>query len=232
MQTQNMKQLYRTIRTRKYNTAAWVGALPCVALFIAMVLLMPTSLIADDERIARVFNFDDLSRVAGARGTIERSDNEICLGVVTRGLPPGAYTLWGIAFDSPDDCTHGGEDIPPLPGRCGPGDDSPAAREATEATGQWMGAFLVGPDGRGHLSSCVELGNPRLDGSGQLLFGDGMDNPGAEIHGIIKSHGEALYDDPELLGWQLTHVAGGCGGPGGGTNVCEDLQLVIWVAAP
>jgi hypothetical protein len=229
----NLKQIYQTVRTRIHDAPALVGAIPCVALFVVVVLLMPISLIADDEPTARVFSLDDFSRVAGARGTIERSENEICLGVVTRGLPPGAYTLWGIAFDSPGDCTHGGgEDIPPLPGSCGVGDDGVAA---TEATGQWMGAFLVGPDGRGHLSSCVELGSP----PGQVLFGDGMDNPGAEIHGIIKSHGAALYGDPELLGLQLTHVVGGCfgpppppDGPGGPNTDCADLQLVIWVAAP
>jgi hypothetical protein len=201
----------------------------CAAGFLVF-LLIPTSLIADGDRTARVFSLADLSRVEGARGTIERSDTEICLGVVTRGLPPGAYTLWGIAFDSPGDCTHGGEDIPPLPGNCGLGDD---ADGATEPTGQWVGAFLVGPDGRGHLSSCIELGAPRLDGFLQLLYGDGVDNPGAEIHGIIRSHGEALYDDPEMLGYQLTNVVGGCtvgpSGPWNGPNDdCEDMQLVIW----
>lgn len=226
----NLKQLYRAIRTRKHNTTALVGVLPCVALFAATVLLTPTALIADDNNTARVFSLADLSRVAGARGTIERSDTEICLGVVTSGLPPGAYTMWGIAFDNPGNCTHGGGGIPPLPGSCGMGDDFD---EATEPTGQWMGAFLVGPDGRGHLSHCVELGAPRLDGFLQLLFGDGVDNPGAEIHGIIRSHGEALYDDPEILGYQLTNVLGGCNfgppGPWNGPNDdCEDMQLVIW----
>lgn len=230
----NLKQLYRTIRTRKRNTVTLVGVLPCVALFAATLLLTPTALIAKPdkdnaggEQTARVFSLTDLSRVAGARGTIERSDTEVCLGVMTRGLPPGAYTMWGIAFDSPDDCTHGGEDTPPLPGSCGPGDDGDAN---TEPTGQWMGAFLVGPDGRGHLSSCIELGSP----PGQVLFGDGLDNPGAEIHGIIRSHGAALYGNLELLGLQLTHVAGACSGPPpppdgpGGSNDCSDQQLVIW----
>jgi hypothetical protein len=203
-----------------------LGFTICAAGFLVF-LLIPTSLIAGDNNTARVFSLADLTRVAGARGTIERSDTDICLGVVTRGLPPGAYTMWGIAFDSPGDCTHGGGGTPPLPGLCGPGDDGDAA---TEPTGQWMGAFLVGPDGRGHVSHCAELGSP----PGQVLFGDGLDNPGAEIHGIIRSHGEALYGDPEMLGLQLTHVAGACVGPPpppagpGGTNDCADLQLVIW----
>ena len=201
----------------------------CAAGFLVF-LLIPTSLIAGGDRTARVFSLADLSRVAGASGTITRSDTEICLGVETWDLPPGAYTVWGIGFDSPGDCTHGGEGIPPLPGSCGVGDDSD---ENTQPTGQWVGAFLVGPDGRGHLSSCVVLGSPRLDGDFQLLFGDGIDNPGAEIHGVIRSHGEALYDDPALLGYQLTNVLGGCNfgppGPWNGPNDdCEDMQLVIW----
>lgn len=230
----NLKQLYQAFRIRKHGASALRGTVHLVALFFAMVLLMPTSVMANDEPTARIFSLDDFSRVAGAKGTIERSDTEICLGVVTRGLPPGAYTMWGIAFDSPGDCVYGGGmGNPPLPGVCGVGDDDVAA---TMATGQWMGAFLVGPDGRGHLSSCVELGAPRLAGFLQLLFGDGMDNPGAEIHGVIRSHGEALYDDPALLGYQLTNVLGGCNfgppGPWNGPNAdCEDMQLVIWPAA-
>jgi hypothetical protein len=189
------------------------------ALLAIIVGAVSGPLLAGGSPTARVFSLADFSRVAGARGTIHRSADAMCLEVKTRNLPPGAYTLWGIGFDNPDGCEFGGGGLtPPLPGECGPGDDG---NPNAEPFGQWVAAFIVGPNGKGHLNACIEPGAP----SGQLLFGDGLDNPGAEIHGILRGHGEALYADPLNLGLQLTHVAGGCNI----TNACNDEQLVIYV---
>ncbi len=205
---------------------------PRMALVAALAIIVGAvsgPLLAGGSPTARVFSLADLSRIPGGRGTIHRSADSVCLEVTTKKLPPGAYTLWGIGFDNPDGCTFGGGGTPPLPGKCGVGDD---ANPAAEPFGQWVAAFIVGPNGKGHLNACIEPGAP----GGQVLFGDGLDNPDAEIHGILRGHGDPLYGDPMLLGLQLTHVFGGCSNvppgvpsPPGGPNVCNDEQLVIYV---
>lgn len=172
----------------------------------------------------RVFDLSDFSHIPGAKATINRMADSICFEVSTHSLPEGAYSVWVQGFDNPDACEFGGKSMsppaqqPPLPGSCGMGD---IPDPATQAFNQWASAFLVGPNGHGMVDFCAEVG---AEPPGFVLSGDGLENPNAELHLILRGHGRALYENATELGLQLTVPSGGCAI----TGACGNFQVAIF----
>jgi len=158
---------------------------------------------------------EDRVKIEDAKSKIVRTDDSVCITTKTRDLPPGAYTNWWVMFNDPANCVNGtgfGKS------RCGSGD--PAAV-------MWATGGIVGPDGVGYFNACINEGEV----PGQLLRPPGLTNANAEIHVIIKWHGDSAFGDAQRLGEQLTSVSGACD-QFAATNYlgmanCPDPQIVI-----
>jgi len=201
-----------------------------IALILAVVgLLMAVPPVYTEPRqhsTSQLWTFPDTDVVADAKSKLTRRDNEICMRIHTRGLTEGAYTIWWFVFNNPEHCTS------PLPvgdARCG-GDDDFANPEVNLAA-LWATGGIVGPDGIGHFSACLEentFPGQKLDDGPGLT-----DAQGAEIHLAVRSHCAAEYGEPALLRAQLTMFGGGCTETGGealgplGTCDCTNSQFAI-----
>lgn len=164
-------------------------------------------------------------RQRGAYSKLRRKKDEICYTIDTRNLPSGTYTNWLAIFNNPDQCSDKPADV--LGGaQCGGPD---FFNPAVQATMMWGGAGIVGADGKIHLSACYSVGEL----SQQVLpfgTGEGLLNPsGAEIQVVVRHHGPAEYENPQLLGEQLNSIQGNCANPQFGIEGfdCVDLQVVI-----
>lgn len=137
---------------------------------------------------------------------LQRIDSGIVIEAETEGLTPYyAYTIWALVFNNPDACVDG----------C---DLQDMGAEGFSAL--WSGVgFVADEDGEAEFTAVMFEGEP----AGEILMGDGLTNAaGAEIHLIVRVHGPAAFDDPELLEAQLTTFGGGCDEFG-----CDDVQYAI-----
>lgn len=142
--------------------------------------------------------------VPGASSKLVRTNRGVSMSLNTNDLSPGAYTIWWLVFNNPDECTN---PIPDTDLLCSPGADFATGVDASVlfATGN-----VVDEDREGGFAAHLKKG----DDSG-ALFGPGLLNPrGAEIHLDVKWHGEVK---PEMMPAQIM-TAGACNGS------CKDLQ--------
>ena len=119
----------------------------------------------------------DNARVKGAYSKITRTEEEVCTYTPTRDLPAGAYTNWWVVFNSPENCS---------------GDGALSNAKCSLSTDRWdpvtnASAFrvangVVGPRGQIIFDTCISV-NGEYD---ELLHGEGLTNPNAEIYQIIK----------------------------------------------
>jgi hypothetical protein len=171
-----------------------------------LAVVPPVSAEQGKHSTSKLWTIADNKAVPGAKSRLFRSDDEICMNISTKALPEGAYTIWWIVFNNPEQCTS------PAPvggARCGSGDqllNTPVNYSAVWATGG-----LVGPDGVGYFNACLKENTlpappqlPDVDGAGL------MDAQGAEIHLAVRYHCEAESGTPALLGDQITRFGGGC----------------------
>ncbi|MCH8893821.1 MAG: hypothetical protein IIB32_10000 [Chloroflexi bacterium] len=174
---------------------------------------------------AVVFDFQDHGGVAimnpKNRGTSDlvRTVDGVSMNIDTTDLPVGAYTVWYVFFNNPAGCSDG---------ECGENDVLPPnVNPEAEVSLAWATGGIVGPDRMGHFSGSIGLG---ADGApGAVLWGDGLTDPmGAEIHLIVRYHGPATFDDPAVLGAELTSVGGSCSGDDvEGGFPCYDTQASL-----
>ncbi len=156
--------------------------------------------------------------VEDAESEIERSAAGISVQIKTRGLPPGAYSLWAII----DDDASG----PPM------GFD----------TGRRAGGAIVDDDGELEFEAFIAAGplpvGTNLNGGDfvTILFSDdnSFDNPlTARIFFVIRQHGPVV---PSMVDEQTNTFGGGCSNDfsaflpnvvptGVGTEVCFDPQV-------
>lgn len=165
------------------------------------------------------------TRVEHAGAELTRSADGLCVKATTRGLPEGAYTVWWVIYNYPSQCNN---PAPYTGAVCGVTD---FANTAVRATAMWAEGKLVGPDGRADISACVNKGEI----TGEILdlgTKEGLLNPrGAEIQMIVHWHGPGHFDEPALLGEQLTHFLGACQDVGGVTPPdCKDMQQIVFPA--
>ncbi len=197
------------------------------------IILSQSLLSAGGERVglqrSSVYTFQDQGtpippeereRIRFAVSKLRRSTDDVCMTVITRDLEPGAYTNWWVIFNNPDQCGDGSRGFGK--GFCSADDLS---NPAVEPSIIWGAGGLVGPDGAGYFNNCIEVGGA----PGEIISGQGLLNYNAEIHVLIRTHDTAAYDNPLVLGEQLTTLAGGCGSldPSGVERACSDPQVVI-----
>lgn len=160
--------------------------------------------------IAQGIRYAPLITVSNSSAKLIRGDRRIWVRVKTERLPPGAYTNWFIIFNNPGACNGG----------CGADD---FGNPDVMASGFWATGEIVGDSGKATFRAHAEEGNLPPGGDNVVLFGDGLtDAENAEVHYIIRFHGQAS-DDPTELERQLTTVDGGCR-----AFPCYDPQSVVF----
>lgn len=153
----------------------------------------------------------DAAPISGA-SNLTRTQNGVGFDYNTADLEPNApYTMWWVAFNRPKNCLS--------PCECGLVDLADPAVKA--------GVFFAGgrmSDEFGQANFAGEIGYGELPkGEDQIPF-TGIDAPirrRAEIHLVVRGHGDALTD-PAALKEQLTQFNGGCP-----PNGCADVQASI-----
>lgn len=200
--------------------------LALISVVVGLLMAVPPVDAEPKKSTSKLWTSADAPAVPGARSKLMRRNTGICMNINTRTLPEGAYTVWWFVFNNPEHCTAplgvGGA-------RCG--GDADFANDAVQASGLWATGSIVGPDGVGHFSACLEENTF----PGQILDPPGLtDAQGAEIHIFVRTHCAAEYGRPALLGAQLTTFGGGCteatgGGALGrlGTCDCTNPQFAI-----
>lgn len=182
--------------------------------------------------ISRVFTLDPAGpnpfffakySVNHAWSKLARGSDGVCMSIDTRRLEPGAYTTWFRVFNDPDACSH----PDPAGAQCSRL-DIPACQAAGTCSVLWVTGTIVGVDGKSHVSACLDEGEM----PGFVFFGDGLtDAQGAEIHVVMKHHGEAAFSvadpaDQARLGRQVSRPGGNCEAMAGDTlAACPDLQV-------
>ena len=135
----------------------------------------------------------------GGRSMLLRGNSWVQYNIHTTGLPPGAYTVWAVTIDAPENCATR---------PCGEADvfENPD----TGVTIFWSDGGIVQSNGVGNFRARIHEG-VLPDGEGQIGFpGNGLTNAqGAEIHLIIKYHG-LVSDDPDVLYEQIHTLQGSC----------------------
>ena len=139
----------------------------------------------------------------GASSTIVRDPTGVSIVLYTKDLEPGAYTMWLLVWNKPEDCGTSNFCVPRPAG----GPDSPeSVLYGTNG--------VVGEDGIGYFGTRVNLGDTDRVTGGALR--EGLTNPmGAELHAVLSPHGPV---NGEIADVQFFTPNGGCEGP------CPDVQ--------
>jgi hypothetical protein len=142
----------------------------------------------------------------------------------TTGLPTGAYTVWMVVINDPENCNTSPCTV----------DDVFLHTAEVDGSVFWTAGALVGASGHGYFSARVQNGYFPTDADQIAWPGSGLQDPlGAEFHLIVKYHGPAS-SDPEVLYEQTHTLLGSCyeganaldlGDPFG--IHCFDPQVVI-----
>ncbi|YAF95253.1 MAG: hypothetical protein AB3A66_22215 [Nodularia sp. CChRGM 3473] len=159
-----------------------------------------------------ILELSNLNPVSNAVGTLTRRQESIEVNLNTQELPEGAHTVWWVIFNDPSFCVDG----------CGEDD---FANPDVEASVIWATGNVVDNTGIGNFNA--QLSKNVIPGD--FLFGNGLlDSFKAEIHTVIRWHGEASTN-PIILNEQLTTFNGGCTTtPGDGLFPCEDRQVAVF----
>lgn len=138
--------------------------------------------------------------------------------------PGDATTNWWVVFNNPDACT----------GQCGEGDVVAALFDGEENVAEIDVIFATGHVAGSQWKAAARLNEG--DHTGSLFSQFDMNSIGlvdamtAEVHLVVRSHGPASDLAPVgELAAAISSVEGGCQAFGG-TNVCGDVQDVIFLS--
>ncbi len=185
------------------------------------------------HQTSNVFRFDDMADVGDAK--LVRTNSGVSMSIkssvegelVDFGVllgedftPGDATTNWFIIFNNPGNCSDGicGEDdiLDNLFG----GDPNNVMVDVIFATGHVAGS---------KWRAAAHLNEGDTSGSLLPLFGldpIGLNNAmAAEIHLVVRSHGQAKNLTPDELADAISSVGGGCE-----TNICGDPQFAVFPA--
>ena len=179
-----------------------------VILGITLTALLSGSVMAAPAGISvvDVHWLSDDSPVHYASSKLVRTNRGVSMNIKTNDLTPGAYTNWWIVFNNPGACVN---PIPAIGAACGAPDLSV---DGVDASVLYATGNVVDEDGEGGFAAHLKVGD-----TGGALFGPGLMNPrGAEIHIVVRDHGEVI---PAMMPAQIMTVDGGCG-----VNDCTDVQ--------
>ena len=164
-----------------------------------------------------VLSFADPARVVG-RSSMDREARRVNARLEAHELEPGdATTLWAVVFNNPAACV----------GEC----DDPDLFENPDTQADLLYVAGAVANERGSVQYARGIAQGDLANSIMPLFGlpawGVIDAQAAEIHLIVRSHGQAI---PRLRMAQTTTFNGGCTGFGSefgtpGPNECVDLYF-------
>ena len=147
------------------------------------------------------------------KSNLHRYENYIRANFKAENLYPGAYTIWWVIWNNPDECDLGDfEDVCeeadfPLPG-------SEFNNVGVEV--MYAGGLVVGKNGKGNFKGRLYAGDITPESMntsfgfpsvGGLAVGNTF---GAEVHIVLRTHGPAV---PGLVNDQISSYAGGCDTP-------------------
>lgn len=166
--------------------------------------------------------------------TLHRNKNGITANFKAEGLYPGAYTIWWVIWNEPDNCAD--------PGACMEPDFANAV--AVEVEVMYAGGHVVGNNGKGNFSAHLNAGDDSPESMntsfgfpsvGGLRVGNTFD---AEVHIVLRTHGPAV---PGLINEQIGSYAGGCDTPflippftayPDEIGQCADIAAAVFAPAP
>jgi hypothetical protein len=150
----------------------------------------------------------EIGGLGGITGTatLHRNKNGITANFKANNLKPGAYTIWWVIWNSPQNCI--------TPGGCI--EDDFGTPVAVEVEVMYAGGHVVGKNGKGNFSAHLNAGDDTPESMnesfgfpsvGGLAVGNTFD---AEVHVVLRTHGPAV---PGLINEQISSYAGGCDTP-------------------
>ena len=162
-----------------------------------------------------VYTMSDSVTVDGAFSVLVRQEDEIAMMLHAEDLTPNdAITVWWVIFNNPQACSDpcNSDDFPQNGG-------DPAVNAAMIVAD----GAVVKSDGTASFTARLEAG----DTSGAYAFETGglQDVSGAEVHLVVRTHGQAIV---ELLDDQLTSLHGGCESDSTpGPNTCANIMASL-----
>ena len=166
---------------------------------------------------SNVYTFANMTQVGNS--SLTRNDGGVSFTVSTSGIEPNtANTLWFVVFNNPENCSDA----------CGEDD---LFTPSVMADVMYAAGRVVMHSGKANYAATRRVG----DNEGSIFPVFGAPSPGlldarkAEIHLIVRSHGELI---PGLISEMISTFAAGCSGfpPALGTpgpNTCEDIQFAV-----
>jgi hypothetical protein len=170
----------------------------------AALLIVGVAQAAPAERsVSPVTLFMTTTVVPEAWSALVRNDNGVAATVNTSGLAPGsAATLWWVFFNNPAACV-GGCDGPDL------------ANPAVQGSVQFAAGHVIGGAGVANYGTYITEGDTSGCAAPSLPCNGLLDSRAAEVHLIIRTHGQAL---PGLIDEQIHSFNGGC------NPICANVQ--------
>jgi len=162
--------------------------------------------------------------VEGGMATLLRTDRGIRLTWKSPVDDPGAYTVWWVIWNNPDECEHGGDPDPDA--QCGlldlfmDGDPEQGPNPAVSVMSG--GGHIVGKSLKANFGSTLREGeitslHPGFPDSPGLL-----DARNAEVHVVLQDHGELV---PSEMPDQIKVFQGGCDAS---ERDCSDVQFAVF----
>lgn len=162
--------------------------------------------------------------------TLYRNKNGITVNFKAKNLYPGAYTIWWVIWNNPEDCG--------IPNECADSDFG-----FVEVEVLYAGGHVVGNNGKGNISAHLKAGDVsgsindlfELPAAGGLQAGNTFD---AEVHIVLRTHGPKV---PGLVNEQISSYAGGCDTPflippftayPDEIGQCADIAAAVFSPAP
>ncbi|MBT8305793.1 MAG: hypothetical protein KJN85_02535 [Maribacter sp.] len=142
----------------------------------------------------------------GGTSTLHRNKNGITVNFKAENLHPGAYTIWWVIWNEPQNCI--------TPGACV--EDDFGNPVAVEVEVMYAGGHVVGNNGKGNFSAHLNAGDDSPESMntsfgfpsvGGLRVGNTFD---AEIHVVLRTHGPSV---PGVVNEQISSYRGGCDNP-------------------
>jgi hypothetical protein len=163
---------------------------------------------------ANMFVFGNPAMLVPGAANLTRTGEGISFRAYTTGLAPGAYTVWIVIFNRPENCAAG-------PGRCmGPDLGNPAVEGSiVYGTGSIVGMDMVA-NFHGSLSAGAPPAGIQLNVPAGMANGL-RDSRKAEIHLVVRSHGPVSTTGNAVN--QLSTFEATC-------VICADLQAVAFPA--
>lgn len=163
-----------------------------------------------------VHRFSDLSTIDGATSSLWRQASGVTATVRTRELAAGhAVTLWWVVFNDPSNCNDSSES---LGSQCGPADLPPFGGDDSAVTSLLYAAgHVVGDTGDATFAARLRVGDDSA-----ATWGPGLIDPaGAEIHLVVRDHGEKRPGETD----DAIRSFGAC------NPQCDDIQFAMHIAS-